>query len=99
LSLNYRASQQWRFAIGGRYEKLRFRLDENGKIPDGIGETTAFPLFINCIYSFNPRLTLSLTGGVKLAGELKIEDSYGNQRVKESSDPAPFGGISFSLRL
>lgn len=99
LSLNYRASQQWKFAVGGRYEKLRFRLDENGKVPGGIGEDTAIPIFASCTYSFNPRATLSLVGGVELEDELQIEDSDGNQIAKESGDPALFGGITFSVRL
>ncbi|WP_163339869.1 DUF6268 family outer membrane beta-barrel protein [Desulfopila sp. IMCC35008] len=99
LSLNYRASQQWKFAVGGRYEKLRFRLDENGKVAGGIGEDTAIPLFVNCTYSFNPKATISLVGGVELEGELQVEDSDGNQIAKESGDPALFGGITFSLRL
>ncbi len=30
LTLNYRPNQQWKFAVGGRYEKLRFRLDKKG---------------------------------------------------------------------
>lgn len=99
LSLNYRASQKWSFAIGGRYEKLRFRLDQDGKIPNGIGEDTSIPLFANCTYSFSPKATLSLVGGVELDSELQVEDEDGNRIVKESGDPALFGGLTFSLRL
>ncbi len=99
LSVNYRASQQWNLAIGGRYEKLRFRLDKDGKNPNGIGEDKAIPLFANCTYRFNPKATLSLVGGVELDGELQVEDADGDQIVKESGDPALFGGLTFSLRL
>lgn len=99
LSLNYRASQQWNFAIGGRYEKLRFRLDRHGKIPNGIGEDKAIPLFVNCTYRFNPRATLSLVGGVELDNELQVEDADGNRIAKKSGGPALFGGMTFNLRL
>lgn len=99
LSLNYRASQQWNFGIGGRYEKLRFRLDKHGAIPNGIGEDTAIPLFVSGTYSFNPKATISLVTGVELDGELQVEDTDGNRIAKDSSDPALFGGLTFSLRL
>jgi hypothetical protein len=99
LTLNYRANQMWNFAVGGRYEKLRFRLDKDATISDGIGEDRSFPLFASCTYNFNPKTTMSLVGGIEFGGELKLEDEDGNSIIEESYDPAGFLGLTFNMRL
>jgi hypothetical protein len=58
LTLNYQATPQYRLALGGRYEKLRFRLDKNGDVPGGVGEETSFPLFASCTYSPQPQIAI-----------------------------------------
>ena len=99
LTLNYRASQVWNFAIGGRYEKLRFRLDEDGKVPNGLGEDRSFPLFASSTYSVNPQTKFSLVGGVELDGKLEIDDEDGDTITKESYDPGLFLGLTFNKRF
>jgi hypothetical protein len=78
---------------------LRFRLDEQGLSPDGVGEDRAFPIFAGITYTHSPRLQLSLVGGVEVGGKLGVYDKDGNEIVRESYDPAPFIGLAFSLRL
>lgn len=99
LSLNYRPNQTWTFAVGGRYEKLRFRLDKDGSIGGGVGEDQSFPLFGACTYNFTPRAQLSLVGGVELGGELKLEDEDGRAVDEQSYDPGTFLGLTFVVRL
>ncbi len=99
LTLNYQANREWNFAIGGRYEKLRFRLDKDGAVPGGIGEDKSFPVFASCTYSVSPKTAVSLIGGVEFGGELVLEDSDGNRIRKESSDPGGFLGFTFGIRL
>ncbi len=99
LTLNYQPDQKWEFTIGGRYEKLRFRLDKDGPVPSGIGEDKAFPLFAGCTYRFSRKAHVSLVGGVELGGELRLEDNDGNRIHKESYDPGGFLGLTFSLRM
>lgn len=99
LTLNYQANREWNLAIGGRYEKLRFRLDKDGAVPGGVGEDKSFPFFASCSYSFSPKTVVSLVGGVELGGELVLEDSDGRRIKKESSDPGGFLGLTFSVRL
>ena len=98
LTLNYQANRLWSFTVGGRYEKLRFRLDEQGAVPGGIGEDTSFPLFAGCTYSYSPQIQISLVGGVEFGTELALEDSDGRRIMKESSDPGGFLGVTFSFR-
>lgn len=99
LTLTYRASQKWSFGMGGRYEKLRFRLDNDGDIAGGVGEETSVPLFFSGSYTISPKARLSLVGGMEVGGELTVEDADGNTLIEESSDPSLFGGITFNMRL
>ena len=99
LTLKYKADQLWELTVGGRYEKLRFRLDKDGLVPGGIGEDESFPLFAGCTYKISPKANVSLVGGVELGGELRLEDADGNRIDKESYDPGGFLGLTFSLRM
>ena len=98
LVLDWRASGNWSFSFGGRYEKLRFRLDDQGVSPNGVGEDRAFPIFGGIKYTHNRRFQLSIVGGVDVGGELSLEDKDGNEILSESHDPAPFIGFAFSFR-
>ena len=98
LTLNYRADRNWSFSVGGRYEKVRFRLDDRGTVPGGIGEDRSFPLYAGFTYSYSPEIKLSFVGGVEFGAELAVEDSDGNRIMKESSDPGGFLGFTFSFR-
>ncbi len=60
LTLNYQPNRMWLFGIGGRYEKLRFRLDKNGATGDGVGEDSSFPIFVSSTYNVNPKSNISL---------------------------------------
>ncbi len=99
LVLDWRASEKWSLSLGGRYERLRFRLDDRGLEPKGVGEDRAFPIFGGINYSYSRRFQMSLVGGVEVGGKLSLNDRDGNEIVKESHDPAPFIGLAFSLRL
>jgi len=99
LTLDWRPSRAWSFSIGGRYERLRFRLDEEGSVPNGIGDDRAFPIFGGIAYSFTPKIRIGVLGGVEVGGELSLEDENGNTIVKENHNPAGFLGITFSARF
>lgn len=98
LTLNYQVNPSWNVAIGGRYERLRFRLDSNSEVPDGIGEDSSFPLFASVTHRFSPKAAVSLVGGLELEGELRQEDENGDKIASESYDPATFLGLTFNVR-
>jgi hypothetical protein len=99
LTLDWRPSRAWSFSIGGRYERLRFRLDEEGTIPNGIGDDRSFPIFGGIVYSFTPMVRIGVLGGVEVGGELRLEDENGHTIIEENHDPAGFLGITFSARF
>jgi hypothetical protein len=99
LILRWEVSDRWDVSLGGRYEKLRFRLDREGGAPDGVGSDRAFPLFCGASYRFSPRAQASLVGGVALGGKLRLEDENGNRITEENYNQAVFMGGSFGVRL
>lgn len=99
LTLSYQATGEWKLGLGGRRESLRFRLNDNGTAPGGVGEDKSFPLFASATYSQGRALELNLLGGVELGGKLRLEDSKGRKISKESYDAAPFLGFSFNYRF
>ena len=99
ISLNWRMTEQWHFSLGGRYEKLRFRLDDKAETPDGIGQDTSFPVFGGVTYNLNSSAKVSIIGGLELAGELQLEDPDGNELEQQDYESAIFLGFSFYFRF
>ena len=99
LQLTWQPDTSWRFALGGRYEKTRFRLDDNGVAPGGVGQDKAIPLYALAEYSWSEDLKLSLIGGAEVGGNLRLEDSSGNLVSDSDLDTAPFLGLTFRGRF
>lgn len=99
LVLNWRPSERWGLALGARYEKARFRLDDQGIAPGGVGQETSVPVYLGATRSFSRHLSLSLIAGVEFGGELRLEDEKGRLIDKTDFDTAPFGGATLDLRF
>ena len=99
LNLNYRLSDNWSFGLGGRYESLRFRLDDRGPAPDGVGEDRSVPVYLSATYSRGRDLQVSAIAGVELNGELRLEDSQGRRLARDNYETAPFLGATFNIRF
>jgi hypothetical protein len=99
LNLNYRLSDTWSFGLGGRYESLRFRLDDRGSAPDGVGEDRSVPVYLSATYSRDRDLQISAIGGIELNGELRLEDSQGRRLARDNYETAPFLGATFNVRF
>lgn len=99
ITLLCNLTDTWDLYLGGRYEKERFRLSNDGQIPAGIGENTSFPLWIGATYSAAQKIKVSIIGGVKVGGELRQENRSGNLVAKEDYEPAPFFGVTFAGRF
>jgi hypothetical protein len=99
LFLNWEASGKWRFSLGGRYERLRFRLNDEGIAPEGVGEDRSFPIFVGVTHRFNRQVQASLSGGFELGGQFRLDDENGNEIIEEDYDTAGFVGITFRYRF
>lgn len=99
LELDYLFDNGWRLGVGAAYRKTRFRLDETGPTPNGIGEITGVPVFLRATNTFAKTYTLNLYAGVVAGGELKVEDASGNELQKEDYDLAPLVGFNVTARF
>jgi hypothetical protein len=99
LELDYRFDNNWELGIGGALRRTRFRLSESGPVPNGVGEERGLPIFLRATRNFGPQMTLHLYAGVVTAGELRVEDSSGNELRNVDYDPAPFFAATFTARF
>jgi outer membrane receptor protein involved in Fe transport len=99
LQLKWRYSPRWQFALGGRYEKIRFRLDDDAPAPNGVGQDKAFPLFALAEYAVSDDITLSLLGGAELGATLRLEDEYGDLISTSDLSTAPFFGATMKVKF
>ncbi len=99
VSLVWEFADQWELAVGGRYEWQRFRLDDGGPIPSGVGQEQSLPFFAAITWKISPDATLSVLGGVNFLGNLRLENKNGDRITDEDYDPAPFAGVSLRLRF
>lgn len=89
----YQFNEQWQAGLGLLYRQDRFRLDDSGPAPDGVGEEQFLPLRMRVAWSFHPRMTLNFIAGMALGGELKLDDENGNTLREEDYDPAAYLGV------
>ncbi len=73
--------------VGLRYEYRRFRLDDGGFAPDGVGEDTSIPFWARISYRFTPNLSADLFAGFIFAGKFKVDDLNGVPLTREDADP------------
>lgn len=97
LELSYDLSPQWNFGIGAAYQSYRFRLDDDGVAPDGIGEFSGVPAWLRVTWQPTESASLALYGGYTFAGEVELEDRRGNDLTDDEYDPAPFAAASLEI--
>ena len=99
LTLNWTGLDRWRFTLGARYETWRFRLDDSGPAPDGVGEEKAIPVYLQATYDVIPPVRLGVVAGLDVGGSLQLEDEDGRELEDEDYDPTPFLGATFRARF
>ena len=99
LELIYNLHQHWEVSIGGAYRSYRFRLDNNGPIPNGIGEYDSIPIFARLSYKPSPAFELGVYGGASFLNKIYIDDHDGNELYRTKSSVSPLVGLSFSGRF
>lgn len=95
LNLVWKASEDWKVTLGGRYENFRFRLDDDGIASHGVGEEKGVPIYLGATYAPTRASEFSVYAGVKLGGSLTLEDSSGRRIAKSDYDATPIMGISW----
>jgi len=99
LQLTWTGLPRWELALGARYEKTRFRLDDSGVAPDGVAQEKAFPLYAAAEFALSQDVKLSLIGGAEVGAELRLEDDAGRLVSESGVDTAPFFGIVLEAKF
>jgi len=99
LELSYTLDGNWEAAAGGAYRSYRFRLDEGGAVPGGVGEIRGIPLFARLSRSWGQGWKADLYAGVALGGKLGLENGRGDLIGSASYDPAPLAGLFVTKRF
>jgi hypothetical protein len=90
-------ADHFQFGVGARYEFRRFRLDNSGFAPGGVGEDTSVPFWGRLSYRFNDNFAADLYAGFVAGGKFKVDDSNGNRLGQDDSELAPTLAIAFRL--
>lgn len=98
LGFSYTASDAWTFGFGGRYEKLRFRLDGEGPAPGGVGQDDYVALVALATRRLPPFASLTVYAGMSLDGELRLEDQDGDRVQSVDTGEALMVGLALSVR-
>jgi len=99
LTLSYQLNPHWSLGLTGRYEDVRFRLDEVGPVPAGVGRNRSLPLVLSASWKPMPKIGLSLFAGAGFAGELELQDPDGVTLEKSDYKTAPLLGFTFDARF
>ncbi len=98
LELSWRFDPRWELGGGASYRSERFRLDDDGPAPDGIGEWKGVPAWIRLARRFGPAQISAFAGAV-FGGQMRLEDHEGARVDSERMDPAPMAGLGASVRF
>lgn len=84
--LYYDLNDRWTAGILARDSLFRFRLDEEGTTPNGVGEESHTAVYAHVDYAISDDALVSLFGGYQFNGELRLEDENGNKLADEEYD-------------
>lgn len=97
LAVDYALTDDLRLGVAGRYENIRFRLNDEGPAPGGVGQDESFPLVLTLDYEPFPGSRLAAFAGAELGGRLRLEDASGALIETRDYDPAPILGLTFRV--
>ncbi len=95
LELSYTINDRWYLGGGGVYRSFRFRLDDEGVAPNGIGENEGIVSFLRLHRTGDKGLDLNIYIGATVDGRLELKDSEGHKLASGDYDTAPFVAVTF----
>jgi hypothetical protein len=97
LELVYALEANWELAGGGTYREYRFRLRDDGPVPDGIGQNRGIPLFAKLSRKLGPKGRIDLYAGAVVGGQLEVANAAGNTIASSDYRTEPLFGITAAL--
>lgn len=99
VKLQYNFSDNFNTSINAAYQSDRFRLDNDGIAPEGVGEISSLPLWVSTSYKIRKNILFELFSGAAFFGELELDDEDGDNIDKEDFDPSFFMGGGFRVNF
>ncbi|NDV61632.1 hypothetical protein G0Q06_04135 [Puniceicoccales bacterium CK1056] len=99
LEMVYSPNTDWEVALGGGWRSNRFRLDEDGTNPDGIGEIEGIPVFLRLTWMASESVSIDLYAGQFISGEITVENRKGKKIGSDDLDSTPVAALSISSRF
>jgi len=99
VELVYEGFPDWEFGVGFALQFRRFRLDNTGVAPGGVGEESVTPLTIRITYQPRDDYRFNLYGGFFSDGELELDDAAGNAISIQDFDDQAYVGLSISIQF
>lgn len=99
IELVYTVDDAWEIAFGGAYRSYRFRLNDNGPAPNGVGENRFVPVFARVARNFGAQTRVDLYAGVSFGGRLSVDDATGRGVARDDYKAGPAVGITLAHRF
>lgn len=99
VELAYAFDDRWEAGVGGAYRSYRFRLDDQGFAPGGVGENRFIPVFARVTRKIGEASRLDFYAGVSTSGRLSVDSSTGNSLARVDYNTAALLGLTFAHRF
>ena len=97
LTLSYATTDKTKLGLSARHENIRFRLNDQGPAPNGVGQDRSLPVVLSIDYEPFPRSSITAFVGAEFNGQLRLDDANGNRIDTRDYDPAPLVGAAVRL--
>jgi hypothetical protein len=91
--IRYKINEAFTVGAGLQYQEKRFRLSDDARVSEGVGEDSSWPIYAKVTWQVCPRAAIELVGGIPVAGELRLENRNGHKISEADYDPAPLVGL------
>ncbi len=98
LVLSHTFGRYFEISAAGTVDTRRFRLRDNGPMPDGTFDDTRIPITFRFSFTPSADATLEAHAGVDIYREYRVSDADGRTSTTLRVDPGVFAGLSLTFR-
>ena len=91
--IGYNLNEKWEFGAGVQFQQRRFRLSEDGPVPDGVGRDRSASVYLEAKWKATEKCALEALIGIAAGGEYRIEDEDGHKLGDTDYDPSALIGV------
>ena len=99
VELEWAPRDDWSLGVGISYDYSRFRLDDSGIAPNGVGEATSWPLTLRATYHASPTFDLTFYGGIVFNGHFDLVNQSSQLMQSRDYDSAGTFGILGQIKF